>query len=129
MITILFVCAFVVIYNLPAIEARAKQRDELNELRRTIRINLSILRPELEELSAVVDDLGETPDSVHADRLLKEAASVLDWQYGLQKYSKDQLGNIISHVFAAMGKSTQARRLLGACKPYTNVCDSTDFTA
>jgi hypothetical protein len=122
MIILLFICAFVVIYYLPAIEARAKQRDELNELRRTIRINLSILRPELEELFAVVDDLGETPDSAEADRLLKEAASVLELQYGLQQYSQIQLGNIISHVFAAMGKSTQARRLLGACKPYTAHC-------
>lgn len=82
----------------------------------TIGVNLSILKSELEEL-ADIQAQQSSQASLAAGELLRvadEIATSADQR--LNTASTDELGEILSEVFNAMSKTTEARCLLGACK-------------
>jgi hypothetical protein len=91
-------------------------RQPKENLRHTIGVNLGILTNELRELVEIAKKSQVTPDVKRATTLLEEAAEVLPIEALAAKASREELVTILSKVFAAMDKSTQARRLLGAIR-------------
>lgn len=86
-------------------------------LRHTIRVNLSILKPELEELSAIAA-ASQTEEAQQARTILDAARVTADnLEPQLDSASRRKLGSMLSEVFQAMSKSTDARHLLNACVP------------
>jgi hypothetical protein len=89
------------------------------ETRRTIAINLSILLPELDELDTFAARANPSSQVDSAKRLLRlarEATESIDSDLRMATTSKE-LADILGAVFAAMTGSSDARRLLGACRP------------
>jgi hypothetical protein len=83
--------------------------------RHTIRVNLAILEKEITELNRVANRTRPSAEVTAAKALLENAQGALMLEFGLSNASSEQLGEILSHVFAAMRQSTQARHLLNAC--------------
>lgn len=91
-------------------------REPKQNLRHTIRVNLGILQRELRELVEIAKKSNPTADVERATTLLEQASEIFSVEETLDKASRAKLGEILSQVFAAMDKSTQARRLLGAIR-------------
>jgi hypothetical protein len=83
--------------------------------RHTIRVNLAILEKEVTELNRIAKKAQASTDVTAAKALLENAQGALMLEFGLSNASSEQLGEILTHVFAAMRQSTQARHLLDAC--------------
>ncbi|MDR3613695.1 MAG: hypothetical protein P4L53_09010 [Candidatus Obscuribacterales bacterium] len=88
---------------------------EARDSRHTIRVNLAILEQELTELTRIAKKAQPSADVSAAKALLENAQNALMLEFALSNASAEQLGEILSQVFAAMRQSTQARRLLNAC--------------
>jgi len=87
-------------------------------LRHTIRVNLSILRGELEDLSTIAQAQEKTADVNQAQALLALARALGDEsERDLDKSSEKMLGRKLSLAFSAMDLSMRARHLLGAVRP------------
>jgi len=91
-------------------------RQPKENLRHTIRVNLSILQSELRELVEIAQKSTPTADVERATTLLEQASEVFPVQKNLDKASRAKLVEMLTQVFAAMDKSTQARKLLGAIR-------------
>lgn len=96
---------------------RKKHRDASANLRHTIRVNLSILKPELVELSAIAAAT-QTQEAQQAQALLESAqTTVATVEPKIDSASRKELGSLLSNVFEAMNKAVDARHLLNACVP------------
>ncbi len=93
-------------------------KDSRSFLIHTISVNLSILKAELEELTAIQKQ-DDSQASQRAADLLSAASNVAaSADSRLNVASVDELQELLSEVFGAMSKTTDARRLLGACRPF-----------
>jgi hypothetical protein len=91
---------------------------DLRVLRHTIRVNLSILENEIDELSAIAQKAPPSEDATAAKRLLEKAQGALLLEmalFALSAASLKQRGEILGQVFEAMNQANQARHLLNAC--------------
>ncbi|MCC6980480.1 MAG: hypothetical protein IT343_19330 [Candidatus Melainabacteria bacterium] len=87
-------------------------------LRHTIRVNLSILRGELDELSGIAQTQEKTKDVNQAQALLVLARALGDEsERDLDSSSEKMLGRKLSLAFSAMDMSMRARHLLKAVRP------------
>src|SRR5579871_3011442 len=94
-----------------------EKRSSAAYLRHAISVNLGILRREHHELTRIASS-HDGPDKVQAVGLLASVQTTLSaLGTDMTRFSNRRLGNILGQVFAAMNKSANARRLLGACEP------------
>lgn len=96
-------------------------------LRHTIAVNLSILEPELVELKGKADAIlsgsaqapeGVTREAAESARglLEKSEKAAKSAREKLETASLEELGELLTQVFDAMSKATDARIALGACE-------------
>lgn len=99
-------------------EKQKKEPEDKEWLRNTIEVNLDILQRELETLKPIAEAAPSTPAVETARRLLREAdacAQDADWQVSVVRDA--ELPPLLTQVFQAMSRATDARRILGACTP------------
>jgi hypothetical protein len=87
-------------------------------MQHTIDVNLEILQSELVALHEVAAHTPPGSAREQALTLLKEAQIIAAAVRARQpEASHEELGELLGAAFSAMNKSTEARRLLNACKP------------
>jgi hypothetical protein len=100
--------------------SRLEAAEDIKELRHTINVNHGILVRELATLSGIANKATQSNNVSDAKRLLQKATLVADAvPQRVLSGDKESLGGLLTDVFGAMNKSTSARRLLGACLPYS----------
>jgi hypothetical protein len=106
---------------------RVDEFDDIRELRHTIRVNCGILIRELGELSGIANRAAPSVAVTDAKRLLHKASLVADdVPHRINSGDTESLGELLTEVFGAMNKSTNARRLLGACQPYSRIARASE---
>lgn len=98
--------------------AAKEARENRKALQHMIEVNLSILKNELDELNGVAGKSRPSDDVAKAKRLLAEASaahSKIHPQFATA--SETELLDMLTELFSAMGKATEARHLLDACVP------------
>ncbi len=97
---------------------RAERLEEQAVLRHTINVNLDILDSELAELKAIASSAPASASQLQASRLLQNSQKVAQAaRTRVQIAGSDELEKMLGLVFGAMNQSTDARRLLNACRP------------
>ncbi len=100
-------------------ESRLEESEAVKDLQHTINVNHCILVDELAELSEIAGNAIPSPDVFAAKRLLETAAIVADKiPNSVTSSNRERLGLLLTELFDAMNRSTGARRLLGACRPF-----------
>lgn len=90
--------------------------EDLQVLRHTVAVNLSILISDLEELGKISATAETSSATAEANLLLQDSARIAgSAEDQLYSASRRELENRLGHVFHAMNLSSRARRLLNAC--------------
>ena len=90
--------------------------EDLQVLRHTIAVNLSILISDLEELGKIAASAENSSAAADANLLLQNSASLArSAEDQLDSASRRELENRLGQVFHAMNLSSRARRVLNAC--------------
>ncbi len=107
---LLLVCAISVYLHMQ------ENTEDLQVLRHTIAVNLSILISDLEELGKIAASAENSSATADANLLLQDSARIArsaDEQ--INSASRREMENLLGHVFHAMNLSSRARVLLNAC--------------
>ncbi len=102
-------------------QERKEREADKSVLRHTININLGILRHEYAQLMSIAENAQPSADVTTAKALLTAVAITSESaKTTIKSHSRQKLQDLLSDVFGAMSKSTNARHLLGACQPFTD---------